>query len=870
MKTNKLLPGVIFLAAVLIRCGGGDRPIDIEKNGLERLMGHLQEENVAETPFSGLMDRFVSVGETFSGDISLMRTLSTSRQKVWAVTTEHPALGYDESQKPPEMEVWMGEQSLEFYSQGTSEAITWKWIQTARKIDLRFDGRFNKARKCLVLEPGNPYHFEAFLPRGPASIEILAERNKPPVHLEVSLNGEFHSRHPLQTSPSTLRLNVEGEPGIHSFSVNPVHAENKGDQVSENPKVSVHLIKVETKNDLVLFFVPAEKQNEFSREEIRLRYLHSPAGQSRLTSLVRIQNDFVLHSYSRPENPYGLKKKMEVENSSLDVLLAPSSSRYTFKVKIPGEASLEFGTGVFRYAGEEREKSICFQIIAAAGESQHILYERTFHSTERMRLEEIEPQRISLSRYAGQTVHLTLLTDDIETQDSEGRDVPAFAFWVNPLIYRPAPGGLKVILVSLDTLRADHLSSYGYSRKTSPHLDRLAEDSVLFEHAFAQSPWTLPSHLSLLFSLNSASHQVYLHNQSIDSSIPSLASHLKGRGYLTGAFTGGGYMSSIYGFPKGFDRYDEPADNLPPDFRAREAEYLFNTAAAWLNHNWDKKFFLFLHTFQIHGPYECPSPWNESFLAEDHKWKHIDVKDALQEAGNDHSFSPEEIDNIVALYDGGIKYTDEILIKSLVEHLKKLGIYDQTVLIITSDHGEEFYDHNGWLHGYTLYNEQLKVPLIIKLPHSQNPGSRIPAKVRLIDVMPTILELASIKPGSIDGESLLDMINGKESRDRVFISDLASADHPQVIPLKKATSRNELKFIINQGESGPKSIEIYHLDRDRKEKNNLFPKAQKLTEEVLAFLKKYYDEKEKQHRPGRDIELNQELEEKLKALGYLR
>ncbi len=869
-KNTIILTGLIFLAAILGSCGGGESAVSLEKNGLERFMDHLQEKNLVETPFSGLMEHFETVEETLSGEIFLVRTLSSSRQKVWGATTGHNVLGYKESQKPPEMEVRLGDQPLSFFQKKDERDITWQWIQTRKTFDLRFDDRFNKARKCLVLGTNAAFDFEAFFPEGPVVLEILAERNRLPVQLEVSINGDIQSLEQLSPSASVIRLKIEKEPGIYSLSLKPRIEEEGNNPFSVDPKVSIYRIKAVTKNDLVLFFVPAEKQKEFSQADIHARYITSPAGQTRLASLYRFQKDLVLHSYSRPENPYGLKKKLEVENSSLDVLLAPPSSRYTFSVSVPEEAYLEFGTGIFRNAGDSLEKAVHFQISATGKSPPDILYEREFISSDKMSLEQLNHQKINLSSYAGQTIQLTFQTESTSALSNDNGQIPAYAFWLNPLVYSPAPEGLNIILVSLDTLRADHLSSYGYHRNTSPHLDQLAQDGVLFEHVYAQSPWTLPSHMSMLFSLNTAAHQVYMYNQSIDKSIPSLGSYLKGKGYLTTAFTGGGYMSSIYGFPKGFDRYDEPAEKQPDDYRAREAEYLFHTASDWLTRNQDKKFFLFLHTFQIHGPYECPPPWNKSFLADGHKWDQINLKDKLETAGTAHSLSPKEIENIIALYDAEILYTDEILIKPLIRHLKELGIYDRTVLIFTSDHGEEFYEHSGWLHGDTLYNEQIKVPLVIKLPQSQSAGTRIPAKVRLIDIMPTILDLAGIKPAHIDGKSLLSLVSGKESQDRIFISDLASRTQPGLIPLKMATNRDDLKFIFTRADSGIKSIETYNLNNDPEEKRNLFPKARTLRDEVLAFLTEYYENQRQQNLTGQEVQLNKELEEKLKALGYLR
>ena len=424
----------------------------------------------------------------------------------------------------------------------------------------------------------------------------------------------------------------------------------------------------------------------------------------------------------------------------------------------------------------------------------------------------------------------------------------------------------------MDTLRADHLSCYGYERETSPNIDELVEDSVLFENVYAQSPWTLPSHLSMLFSLNSASHQVYYYNQKIDDSLPSITSFLRKNGFMTYGFTGGGYVSRIFGFSKGFDWYDEHFGKSLAVLGTDEAERLFAHTSDWLKENKDKPFFLFLHTFQIHGPYECPSPWNEAFLDKEMKWKKFNLVKFFRERGRDHKFTPQEIDNIMSLYDGEIRYTDEALIKPLITLLKELGIYDNTLLIITSDHGEEFYDHKGWLHSTTLYNELIRVPLVMKFPNSEFKGTKVKAKSRSIDIMPTVLETASVKYNKkhLDGKSLMDLIEGRELEDRTFISDLAYKNVYDTTPAMIATNENNLKIILSKSKESVKDIEIYDLQRDPKEKTNIIGKQRKFGQKLIDILNEYYREKQKVQRKKEQLQLDEKLKEKLRALGYLQ
>jgi len=235
-------------------------------------------------------------------------------------------------------------------------------------------------------------------------------------------------------------------------------------------------------------------------------------------------------------------------------------------------------------------------------------------------------------------------------------------------------------------------------------------------------------------------------------------------------------------------------------------------------------------------------------------------------------FTPGERNNIIALYDGEIRYTDETLIKPLISLLKKLNIYDDTLLVITSDHGKEFYEHNGWLHGRTLYEEQIKVPLIIKFPRSIYRGMKIKEKCRLIDIMPTILDVLSIKykKNVLDGESLVDLITRKEQKDRIFISDLAYKDVPIPCPALIATNKDHMKLIVEKSSSRIKSVEIYDLEKDPKEQQNEFRSYSKFGRKLVQKLNNYYRKNQAVQRINKRIQLDENLKEKLRALGYIK
>jgi len=293
---------------------------------------------------------------------------------------------------------------------------------------------------------------------------------------------------------------------------------------------------------------------------------------------------------------------------------------------------------------------------------------------------------------------------------------------------------------------------------------------------------------------------------------------------------------------------------------------------------------LFLHTYQTHNPYKSPAPLGQMFLKENHPWKAAFLQNILGPGfpGLFQALIPVERENLVALYDGEIRYADEFLIKPLLEDLKRLELYDETMIILLSDHGEEFYDHISWEHGHTLYNEVLRVPLLIKFPHSKHRGTRIEPYVGLVDLMPTILEEGGwLSAGpKLEGKSLLSLIEGGEKKGRTLMSYLPDG-MAECIPQRIALIRSPYKLVINQDYSArayeyfspppPKqeAVELYHLGRDPLERKNLADQERNLAQELIkqaeAFLKRG-----DRGRKSQKFLWDKALEEKLRALGYIK
>ncbi len=412
---------------------------------------------------------------------------------------------------------------------------------------------------------------------------------------------------------------------------------------------------------------------------------------------------------------------------------------------------------------------------ASAGGTEEILFRRTIGLKPGEALA-FNAKTIDLSRFAGRDVSFRLITEG---------DARALAFWFNPIIYRSRREARHVILISLDTLRSDHLSCYGYGRDTSPNIDLLARDGVLFAETRAPSPWTLPSHISLMTALNTINHGVVTTDLRLDPRTPTLAELLKAKGFYNAAFTGGGFVSGFFGFNKGFDSFRVLGGVTDSDAAARLGE----KASRWIEENADRDSFLFLHTYQIHNPYHSEEPWNRRYLREGAPLSALDLSPLL--FNHQERFKPvsEQMrGDIIGLYDGEIRYTDETLIGRLVAKLKALGIYDRTMIVLTSDHGEEFYEHGAWLHTHSVYDETIRVPLIIKFFGSRNAGRIVRSPAFVVDVMPTIAaELGShLSGGALDGKSLLRLADGGDgaggAKGRVGISDLASRTFNKHIP----------------------------------------------------------------------------------------
>ncbi|MBA7522032.1 2,3-bisphosphoglycerate-independent phosphoglycerate mutase [subsurface metagenome] len=402
--------------------------------------------------------------------------------------------------------------------------------------------------------------------------------------------------------------------------------------------------------------------------------------------------------------------------------------------------------------------------------------------------------------------------------------------------------GPNIILISIDALRADHLSCYGYHRNTSPNIDQLARGGVLFKNCLSQATWTLPSHASIFLSQYVWRHKVDNRNKRLVNSFATLAETLRDRNYTTCAFVGGGLLSAKFGFfNQGFEIYD---DGIPHRREHYEISSYINKLLSWLESVRNRKFFLFIHTYDVHEPYNPPAPYFDLYTKGRCKG---------------------ELDYIMAVYDGGINYVDDQLGK-IFEKLNQLGIDNNTIIILTADHGEAFREHDRLGHGHKPYIEIVHVPLIMKGPGI--PRNRIyETWVQHIDILPTILEILNIpQRKEMQGRSILPLMKIYEIEEDFKTYSFGLVRNIPQRRFSMSLRTKEWTYIMNQDGLD----ELYDRINDPKEQNDIIKKrpliAQKLKKELEDFIALTSEAKP---QIAEKVRIDEELKEQLKSLGYL-
>ncbi len=380
------------------------------------------------------------------------------------------------------------------------------------------------------------------------------------------------------------------------------------------------------------------------------------------------------------------------------------------------------------------------------------------------------------------------------------------------------------VLIVLDTLRADHVSASGHPRPTSPALDALAARGVLFENAVSNSSWTLPA-LSGLLSGRYLTRAVFDRGLRV-----SLVETLRDAGVHTAAFTEGAYASRQFGLDLGFERFEEvtgPVQVLGAGGAARPEqggiEETFARAERWLREEARAPFFVMIHTYEVHTPYrrlDFAGGVPRGALPE-----RFEIADMLRVREGELAVGETERAYLAHLYDGGVREADRH-VGSLLETLDRLGLAGRTLIAVTSDHGEDFGGRDPrWAgdHGHTLYDEQLRIPLIWLDPRDPGPGRRVATQVRNLDVLPSIVEALGVAPPpGGEGRSFAPLLRGEERADRPLLARLFPRGGNGIGPTRTALRVDGRKLVVNLPFVEPAApvVELYDLAADPAERDN--------------------------------------------------
>ncbi len=427
------------------------------------------------------------------------------------------------------------------------------------------------------------------------------------------------------------------------------------------------------------------------------------------------------------------------------------------------------------------------------------------------------------------------------------------------------PGAPNILLISIDSLRADHLHAYGYARQTSPNIDALAADGAIFETVISPTSWTLPAHMTLMTSLAPEEHGVITNRLRLGANIDTLPMRLQRAGYTTAGFVSATYLDGIYGFSRGFDEYDDytllrvageksRAAVTSRDVAQRAIGFLDQHVAA----RDARPFFLFLHFFDVHYNYNPPQPYARMFDG-------AYVGRATGDVDSIHQgMASRDLNHDVALYDGEIAWVDAN-IGNILATLHRLGIDDNTIVAITADHGEEFLEHGQAAHYKTLYDEVLRVPLVIRYPGHVFSGRRVQGQVRLMDVAPTLLTLAKLPVAKAR--------SGTQARSLACL--LTSPGPLRPVPVLPAFGdlRGEVASVRTGGAKLIRNLrthreEFYDLARDPGERTNIDALPQIQRDQLRLILDRWRSTATNSSNAQAD--LDDEEKATLRSLGYMQ
>jgi len=440
---------------------------------------------------------------------------------------------------------------------------------------------------------------------------------------------------------------------------------------------------------------------------------------------------------------------------------------------------------------------------------------------------------------------------------------------------QPAPAeGYNVVLISIDSLRADHLGAYGYGRATSPTIDALARDGVRFANCQSTTSWTLPAHMSLLTGRSLLGHGVVSDDRRLSDSVPTLAEAFAGAGYATHAIVSAPYVNSRFGFARGFDDYDDKTiyfETNEDSYHSVTAPKVQAAATTWLQDHHGKPFFLFLHYWDVHYDY-APGPGYDRMFDPDYTGT-VTGDNYYFDSNIRAGMNPRDLEHLIALYDGEIRLVDDHLAMLRAE-LAHLGVADRTIIVVVGDHGDEFFEHGNKGHHRTLYEEVLWVPLVVDVPGRTPSAPLVEGETSIIDVEPTLLSLTGIPiPKGVEGVDRSDGFRGQPSAaaqsGRTVFAELYRKGTLNVQVAEIAARRKLIQHF------NTRELSTFDLTVDPGERHSLAARgavATPMASSLRDWLEGRWDlfDRRIRHEGIHPVVLDAKTAETLRSLGYLQ
>lgn len=541
------------------------------------------------------------------------------------------------------------------------------------------------------------------------------------------------------------------------------------------------------------------------------------------------------------------------------VVRSRSPSELTETVRVPPQAKLLVGYSLQAIKGAPPATMEVGVSIRAAGQEESLLAVQVETS---LGVDVLQEHVLDLGAFSSRTVELVF---SVRATSASGKLLVTSGraprvFWQVPMLYsdRSADERPNVILIALDTLRSDHLNSYGYERDTSPQMAAFAKRGVLFEQAFSQAPWTLPSFASIFTGLHPARHGVVRNGTALTADGPSLPGLLRGAGYFTVGFHDGGYMGHVQGFHNNFDHYERI-----------EGLRSIETVVDWATSHRDLPFFLFLHTYDVHSPYgSVPEEYRDIYSREDRASRHDLATHKPVDIVRKHKpgvFEARDFEAMHDLYDGEIRFVDDQLGR-LFAVLDELGLSKRTHVILMSDHGEEFGEHKGIEHhNGNIYRELTQIPLVWVGPGiAQN--RRVTELVASVDILPTVLDRLGIDlrtAGDINGIPLVPLLIEEQSPDRWRRRHVFSQSHSN----GGARSLRTVEWtLVHSARAGWK---LFDRRSDPAESEDVFDQHPDIVKRLRPTLDAFATAEPRAATSESSV-LDEETLQDLKALGYIK